>query len=196
MNRFTKKRIGILAIQGDYARHQTQLERLGVPNCLVRLPEDLKGIDNLIVPGGESTTMDIMLDRHSLREPLTQFGRSKPMFGTCAGMIMLATGIIENLSEITPLGLLDIDVDRNGYGRQVHSFEEEVVAVLDGNRTELTATFIRAPRITRMGPEVTTLATLAGEPVLVRQTNLLASSFHTELDDDTALLEYFLNEVR
>lgn len=190
-----KKRIGVLAIQGDYARHQQQLDQLGVKATEVRLASDLDGLDGLIIPGGESTTMDIMLDRHNLREPLTQFGRSLPLFGTCAGMIMLATGIEENLSNITPLALLDIDVNRNGYGRQVHSFDTELTAELAGTKTKLTGTFIRAPKITRVGDQVEILAKCAGDPVLVRQGNLLAASFHSELDDDPSLLAYFLNEV-
>lgn len=195
MSRFNGKKVGVLAIQGDYARHQHILDLLGVESLLVRLAKDLNRLDALIIPGGESTTLDIMLDRHSLREPLTEFGRSKPMFGTCAGMIMMAIKIEENLSNIRPLGLLDIDIDRNGYGRQVHSFEEKLKADLAGSPTELTATFIRAPKITRLGDSVETLASCAGDPVLVQQGNLLAASFHAELDDDTALLEYFLNEV-
>lgn len=190
-----KKRIGVLAIQGDYARHQQQLDQLGVEAAEVRLATDLNGLDGLIIPGGESTTMDIMLDRHNLREPLTQFGRSLPLFGTCAGMIMLATGIEENLSNITPLALLDIDVNRNGYGRQVHSFDTALTAELAGTETKLTGTFIRAPKITRVGDQVEILAKCAGDPVLVRQGNLLAASFHSELDDDPSLLAYFLNEV-
>lgn len=190
-----KNKVGVLAIQGDYARHQQQLDQLGVEATEVRLASDLDGLDGLIIPGGESTTMDIMLDRHNLREPLTQFGRSLPLFGTCAGMIMLATGIEENLSNITPLALLDIDVNRNGYGRQVHSFDTALTAELAGTVTKLTGTFIRAPKITRVGDQVEILAKCAGDPVLVRQGNLLAASFHSELDDDPSLLAYFLNEV-
>jgi len=190
------KKVGILAIQGDYARHRHQLERLGATAVLVRLPRDLEGLGALIIPGGESTTMDIVMDRFNLREPLVNFGRSKPVFGTCAGMIMLAARIENNISKVTPLGLMDIDVDRNGYGRQVYSFEERVSAALNGRPTDLTATFIRAPRIVRRGDRVETLAECKGDPVLVRQGNLLAASFHSELDDDTTLLEYFLKMVQ
>lgn len=195
MSRSVEKKVGILAIQGDYARHQHMLDQLSVAAVEVRLESDLENLDALIIPGGESTTMDIMLDRFALREPLIQFGRSKPLFGTCAGMIMIATRIENNLSHVTPLALMDIDVDRSGYGRQVHSFEEEIGADLAGKRTKLTATFIRAPKVTRLGSQVDTLATFKGDAVLVRQGNLLAASFHTELSEDVALLEYFLNEV-
>ena len=195
MSKWTNKRVGILALQGDYACHQRMLERLSVSSVLVRLEKDLARLDALIVPGGESTTMDIVMDRFNLREPLIAFGRSKPVFGTCAGMIMLASEIENNISNVTPLALMDIGVDRNGYGRQVHSFEAEIEADLAGEQCELIATFIRAPRVTRVGPDVTVLADYENDPVLVRQENLLAASFHTELEDDTRLLAYFLNEV-
>ena len=195
MNRFADTKVGVLAIQGDYARYQYQLGRIGAMSVLVRLAPDLEGLDALIIPGGESTTMDIMLDRFNMRDSLREFGRSKPLFGTCAGMIMLASGIEDNLSNVTPLALMDIDVDRLGYGRQVHSFQDEITADLAGKQLQLTATFIRAPRVTRIGPGVTNLAVYDGDPVLVRQDTLLAASFHTELAEDTALLEYFLDEV-
>jgi 5'-phosphate synthase pdxT subunit len=189
------KKIGILALQGDYAAHQRSLDQLGVGSVLVKLPRDLDGLDALIIPGGESTTMDIVMDRFELREPLVAFGRSKAILGTCAGMIMLASQIENNISKVTPLGLMDIAVDRNGYGRQVHSFEASFDADLAGQQCRLTATFIRAPRVTRVGPAVTVVATYKNDPVLVRQKNLLAASFHTELDDDTSLLVFFLNEI-
>ncbi len=195
MSKFENMKVGVLAIQGDYSEHKQQLDRLGATTVLVKLPRDLATLDALIIPGGESTTMDIVMDRFDLREPLIKFGRSKPVFGTCAGMIMLATKIENNVSKVTPLGLMDIDVDRNGYGRQVHSFEENVTADLAGKPVELVATFIRAPRVTRMGEPVVTLARYGDDAILVRQGNLLAASFHAELSEDTALLDYFLNEV-
>ncbi|MCD6248717.1 MAG: pyridoxal 5'-phosphate synthase glutaminase subunit PdxT [candidate division Zixibacteria bacterium] len=195
MSKYANKRVGILALQGDYARHQHLLDMLEVDSVLVRLERDLARLDALIIPGGESTTMDIVMDRFNLRKPLITFGRSKPVFGTCAGMIMLASEIENNISNVTPLGLMDIGVDRNGYGRQVHSFEASIDSNLAGERYEMTATFIRAPRITRVGPGVTVLAKYENDPILVQQNNLLAASFHTELDDDTRLLTYFLDEV-
>ena len=111
--------IGVLALQGDFERHLYQLDLLGARNRLVKLPRDLAGLDGLIMPGGESTTMNILFDRFNLREPLTEFGRSKPIYGTCAGMIMLAKHIDDNLSKVETLGLIDIDVVRNAPGRQV-----------------------------------------------------------------------------
>jgi len=185
--------VGVLAIQGDFERHGHQLRLLGVEAAEIRLPGQLQEIDRLIIPGGESTTINIMIDRFGLRGPLLEFGRQKPIFGTCAGMIMLSNQIDNNISGVRPLALLDITVDRNGYGRQVHSVDDKVVADLGRGPTELTATFIRAPRVTRVGAEVTVLATWRGDPVLVRQGRILAAAFHTELDDDTRLLEYFLS---
>lgn len=190
-----RKTVGVLAIQGDFERHVCQLELVGAQPVEVRLSLDLERLDALILPGGESTTMNIMIDRFDLREPLLRFGRSKPVFGTCAGMIMLAREIENNVSQVQPLGLMDIDVDRNGYGRQVHSFEEKLDADLAGQKASLTATFIRAPRVTRLGAGVETLATWHNDPVLIKQGRLLAASFHAELDNDTRLLEYFLAKV-
>ncbi|MEW5795157.1 MAG: pyridoxal 5'-phosphate synthase glutaminase subunit PdxT [Candidatus Zixiibacteriota bacterium] len=189
------KTVGVLAIQGDFERHIYQLGLVGARPVEVRLPGDLDKLDALILPGGESTTINIMIDRFDLRELLVRFGRSKPVFGTCAGMIMLAKKIENNTSNVNALGLLDIDVDRNGYGRQVHSWEDKVDADLAGQKAKLTATFIRAPRVTRVGPEIATLASWRNDPVLIRQNRLLAASFHAELDDDTTLLEYFLTRV-
>ncbi len=194
MTDYTDRCVGVLALQGDYEAHQAQLNRLNVRNVLVRQPVDMQRIDSLIIPGGETTTMSILLDRFEMRTPLEEFGRSHPVYGTCAGMIMLSTKIEDNISGVKPLGLMDIDVVRMGYGRQVHSFENGLKATLDNGEVSLTATFIRAPRITRVGDGVTVLSTYDNHPVLVRQGNLLAGSFHTELEDDTTVLEYFLND--
>ena len=193
MIKVSEMTVGVLAIQGDFERHGYQLGLLGVEPTEIRLPGQLRQVDRLIIPGGESTTINIMIDRFGLRGALLEFGRQKPIFGTCAGMIMLSNQIDNNISGVRPLALLDITVDRNGYGRQVHSVDDKVVADLGHGPTELTATFIRAPRVTRVGAEVTVLATWRGDPVLVRQGLILAAAFHTELDDDTRLLEYFLS---
>ena len=185
--------IGVLALQGDFERHQHQLFALGADVTLIRLAAELRQVDGLIIPGGESTTMDKLLDRFALREPLIDFGRKKPIWGTCAGMIMLSKKIDDNLSGVTPLGLMDIDVVRNGYGRQVFSFHTDLRAELNGGMTTLKADFIRAPRITRHGDKVNTIAVYRGDPVLVVERHLMASSFHTELEEDTTLLRYFLD---
>ncbi|TET95367.1 MAG: pyridoxal 5'-phosphate synthase glutaminase subunit PdxT [Candidatus Zixiibacteriota bacterium] len=192
MSRYSRLRVGVLALQGDFQRHSHQLDLLGVKATEVRLPADLQQLNALIVPGGESTTINTLIDRFSLREPLLAFGRSQPIWGTCAGMVILAKNVVDNQAGIKTLGLLDIDVVRVGYGRQVFSFEESITADLGDGPVALTATFIRAPKVTRTGPAVQSLAAYRDSPVLVSQGNILASSFHTELDDNTTLLEYFL----
>jgi pyridoxal 5'-phosphate synthase pdxT subunit len=193
MTDYSRLHIGILAIQGDFERHEHQVRLLGATPHLVKLPADLDGIDGIIFPGGESTTMSIMMDRHGLRGPLLRFCKAHPTYGTCAGMIMLSKRIVDNQSGVIPLALVDIEVLRNGYGRQVFSFEETVeVRLKDGIRA-VKATFIRAPKVASMGKGVETLAEFGGSPVLIRQGNRLASSFHTELEEDTTVLRYFLD---
>ncbi len=194
MSKYKNLNVGVLALQGDFESHMKRLISIGADSTLVKLPADLEDIDGIIIPGGESTTMDNLIDRFDLRPHLTQFGRTHPVWGTCAGMIMLAKDIVDNQAKVQPLGLMDIDVIRMGYGRQVFSFEDNIMARLDDQNVEMTATFIRAPVISRIGENVQTLAVYHGAPVLVSENNILASSFHTELDDDTTLLEYFLNK--
>ena len=139
--------------------------------------------------------MNKLIDRFRLRQPLTDFCKSKPVWGTCAGMIMLSKKIEDNQSNVTPLGILDIDVLRNGYGRQVFSFEDKIDVTFGNGTSKLAATFIRAPKITRLGKDVNVLGRIKSDPVLIEQKNILASSFHTELSDDTTLLKYFLTKV-
>ncbi len=191
MTDFSKLTLGLLALQGDFEQHQRQLRLLGVPNRLVKLSAQLEGLDGLIMPGGESTTMNILLDRFSLREPLVKFAEHHPVYGTCAGMILLSKKILDNQSGVTTLGLIDIDVTRNGYGRQIHSVEETVEAHFDGSQS-FRAAFIRAPKVERVGAGVTVLATYRGDPVLVRQGKVLAAAFHNELGEDTTVLRHFL----
>ena len=183
--------VGVLALQGDFELHERQIRQLGATARRVRLPRDLDGLDGLVMPGGESTTMDILMDRYALREPLRRFGVSRAIYGTCAGMILLAKTIEDNQAGVTPLALLDIDVVRNGYGRQVFSFDEEISAKLNGDNRSFRGSFIRAPRVSRIGVGVEILAEFRGDPVLVQQKHILAASFHAELDTNTDLLEYF-----
>lgn len=194
MNHSNSKSIGVLALQGDYEAHERQLKLLGAKAVEVRLPKDLEGLDALILPGGESTTMDKLINRFGLRQPLTDFCKSKPAWGTCAGMIMLSQKIEDNQSLVTPLGILDIDVLRNGYGRQVFSFEDKIDVSFGNGTSKLAATFIRAPKITRLGKDVKILGKFGGDAVLISQSNILASSFHTELSGDTTLLKYFITK--
>jgi 5'-phosphate synthase pdxT subunit len=195
MATFSHLTIGILALQGDYALHQRQLLSLGTAVRLVKLPRDLEGLDALIMPGGESTTMTILMNRFGLREPLAEFVAAKPVYGTCAGMILLGKGIEENQSGIVPFGQIDIDVLRNGWGRQIFSFEDTISVNLNGTPRALRAAFIRAPKVTRVGEVVQVLGTYRNSPVLVSQGITLAAAFHNELDTEGVLLRYFLENL-
>ena len=184
--------IGILALQGAYEAHAKMLRTLGATPRLVRLPADLDGIDGLIMPGGESTTMLKFLERHGFFDTLKTFVQTIPTFGTCAGAILLATDV-ENPTQKS-LAALDITVERNSYGRQIDSTILHADSKLPGGPLEMV--FIRAPRITRTGAAVETLATREMNPVLVRQGHILAATFHPELSHDTRVHELFLNLVR
>ena len=184
--------IGILALQGAYEAHAKMLCTLGATPRLARLPADLDGIDGLIMPGGESTTMLKFLERHGFFDTLKTFVQTIPTFGTCAGAILLATDV-ENPTQKS-LAALDITVERNSYGRQIDSTILHADSKLPGGPLEMV--FIRAPRITRTGAAVETLATRETNPVLVRQGHILAATFHPELSHDTRVHELFLNLVR
>jgi 5'-phosphate synthase pdxT subunit len=176
-------RIGVLAVQGNFREHVSVLRRLGVDAAEVRRPEQLEGLDGLVVPGGESTAIRRLMRVGGLEEPVAEFPGA--LFGTCAGMILF---------DRSHLGLLDADVERNAYGRQVASFEADVE--LEGEDEPLRGVFIRAPRIVEAGPGVEVLGQLEGEPVLVREGRVLAASFHPELTDDTRVHERFLELAR
>ncbi|MCH9031589.1 MAG: pyridoxal 5'-phosphate synthase glutaminase subunit PdxT, partial [candidate division Zixibacteria bacterium] len=159
----------------------------------VRDPSGLKGLDGLILPGGESTTIIKLINTFEMRAPLIELGKSLPVWGSCAGMILMSREVEDGIIE--PLGLLDISVARNAYGRQIHSTEERVTINWNESQIETRAAFIRAPRITRLGESVQVLAKRGADPVLIRQGNLLASSYHDELFDEGLTTEYFLKEV-
>jgi 5'-phosphate synthase pdxT subunit len=181
-------RIGVLALQGDYAAHADALRQIGVEPALVRSKDDLVGIAGLIIPGGESTTFLKLLEREGLFDPLLQFVKSKPTFGTCAGCILLATKVTN--PEQPSLQVLDATVERNAYGRQIESHIVTGETSLPGGPLEMV--FIRAPRITSVGKEVEVLAARDGEPVMVRQGKLLAATFHPELSEDRRIHKYFV----
>ena len=188
-------KVGVLALQGDFAEHETVLRCLGVETVEVRLPQDLEGLDSLIMPGGESTTFGHLMELYGLNEPIKDMaGRGIPIWGTCAGMIMIARELTED--EPTPMGLVDIVVVRNAFGRQVDSFEADLdIRPLEGE--PFRGVFIRAPVISKVGEGVEVLACLPdGAPVAVRQQNFLATAFHPELTDDPRLHQYFLNFKR
>jgi pyridoxal 5'-phosphate synthase pdxT subunit len=176
-------RIGVLAVQGNFREHAAMLRRLGARVVEVRKPEQLHGLDGLVIPGGESTAIMRLIRLYGLEEAIERF--TSPIFGTCAGMILL---------DRNHLGLVDLAVERNGYGRQVASFEADLR--LEGDEEPLRGVFIRAPRVVDEGPRVKTLASYEGEPVLLRDGRFLVASFHPELTDDTRVHERFLDMVR
>ena len=190
-------RVGVLALQGAFVEHEKILHHLGVVAVEVRLPEHLEGLDGLIIPGGESTTIARLATKYGLIEPLRALGKAgKPLWGTCAGMILMAKGITDGEPGQSLLELMDIRVRRNAFGRQVDSFETDLeVPVLGGE--PFPAVFIRAPLIERVGEGVEVLARLEdGTVVAVRQGNLLATSFHPELTEDERFHRYFVETGR
>jgi 5'-phosphate synthase pdxT subunit len=176
-------KIGVLALQGNFREHAAMLRRLGADAVEVRKPEQLEGLDGLVVPGGESTTFMRLMRLYGLEEAIRRF--EQPILGTCAGLIVL---------DRDHLGLVDVEVARNASGRQVSSFEADLD--LAGEDKPLRGVFIRAPRVTAAGEGVEVLADLDGEPVLLRQGRFLVATFHPELTDDTRVHELFLDSVR
>jgi len=186
-------RIGVLALQGDVREHLRSLAAAGAEAGEVRTPAQLEGLDGLVIPGGESTTLGKLLAKVSLDRAIAGFAQQgRGIFGTCAGLILMAQSI--NGSRQPRLGLMDVEVDRNAYGRQVQSFEAELEMPALGTQA-FAGVFIRAPRIAAVGPGVEVLAEFGGHPVLVREGALLAAAFHPELSDDPRLHRYFLSLV-
>ncbi len=178
--------VGVLALQGGFEAHRRVLEQHGAAVREVRVPADLEGLDGLILPGGESTTMTLGIEREGLADPLRGFARGgRPVLGTCAGLILL---------DRDHLGLIDIRAERNAFGRQVHSFEQDLDLGLEGG--PLPAVFIRAPWITEFGDGVEILAEVDGHAVAARQGSIVVISFHPELSGDTRVHESFLADVR
>lgn len=187
--------VGVLALQGAFAKHVEALERCGATAVEVRTAEELKSCGALVIPGGESTTIIKLLQTFELDEPLAKrLADGMAVFGTCAGMILLARSVSDGHPDQLSFDAIDIDVRRNGYGRQINSFEADLsIDGLDG--PPLTAAFIRAPVVERTGPEVEILAEHEGAAVLCRQGNVLVSSFHPELTADDRLHQYFLDHL-
>jgi len=176
-------KVGVLAVQGNFREHVAMLRGLGADVLEVRLPEQLDGLDGLVIPGGESTAIMRLIRLYGLEDAIRAFGA--PVFGTCAGMILL---------DRAHLGLVDVDVERNGYGRQLASFEADLA--VEGDEEPLRGVFIRAPRVRHAGSGVEVLASHEGVPVLLRQGRFLIASFHPELTDDARVHERFLELVR
>jgi 5'-phosphate synthase pdxT subunit len=191
------KRVGVLSLQGDFAAHGEALGRAGAEPVYVRHRAELAGLDGLVIPGGESTTMLKLLRYDDLMAPLAEFARRKPVFGTCAGAILMATEVSAPAQE--SLGLIDMAVERNGYGRQLDSRVTSIEPDREFTRRTaagpLEAVFIRAPIIRRVGARVTVLASYGGDPVLVEQGPHLAATFHPELTQDARVHRLFLNKL-
>lgn len=187
-------KVGVLALQGDVREHLLALEATGVSPTSVKRADELAGVDAMVLPGGESTTIGKLLDRFGLLEPLRdRASGGMPMYGTCAGLILMARDIVGTQDAPHRLSVLDVAVKRNAYGRQVDSFETDLEVT--GLDLPFRAVFIRAPSIEEVGQDVEVLATVDGAPVLVRQGPLLASSFHPEMTSDARIHELFVNTI-
>jgi 5'-phosphate synthase pdxT subunit len=191
------KRVGVLALQGDFDAHAKAAKRAGAAAVEVRSAADLQDLDGLIIPGGESTTMLKLLNQEKLMEPLREFGRQRPIFGTCAGAILLANEVTSPAQE--SLGLIDIGVERNAYGRQIDSRVSTVTPEPEfQSRTspgDMEAVFIRAPIIRRVGKDARVLARYQGDPVLVEEGRHMVATFHPELSKDSRVHELFLQKL-
>jgi 5'-phosphate synthase pdxT subunit len=192
-----KKRVGVLALQGDFDAHAKALDRAGAEAVEVRGVDDLNSVDGLVIPGGESTTMLKLLNFMNLMEPLREFVREKPVFGTCAGAILLAKDV-ENPKQES-FGVIDLTVERNAYGRQIDSRVAQITPEAEfqqrAGEGDVEAVFIRAPIIRRTGPGVRVLAEYEGDPVLVEQGRHLVATFHPELTLDSRVHRLFLSKI-
>ena len=193
------KSVGLLTLQGDYEKHRQAFAALDVETTGVRRPADLEQISGLVIPGGESTTLTRLMDSGGLRQPLRDYAAEHPVMGTCAGLIMMSKSLVDEEFKdfgVKPLGVLNCQVQRNGYGRQIDSFTAPVaIDILDGSDEPFPAVFIRAPRIVAVGPDVEVVAQHEGEPVAVRQRNLLGLTFHPELTGDLRIHNVFLQMI-
>jgi 5'-phosphate synthase pdxT subunit len=184
--------VGIVAFQGDFTKHQEAFAKLGCLTQLVKSSWQLANIDCLVIPGGESSVIDRFVKSQQIADPIKAFATTKPVWGTCAGMIMLATQV-ENDPGLSPLGLLDITVDRNGYGRQFDSFVDNGEFTVNGKTQKLEMVFIRAPKVTSIGEGVQVLGKCRKEPVIVQQGKVVATAFHPEMTNSTKFQQYFLS---
>jgi len=187
------KTVGVLALQGDVAEHLAQLQQRDIQGVAVRNRADLAALAALIIPGGESTAISHLMQTGGLYDPIREFARHHPVLGTCAGLIMCGRRIEGVHHPVIPLELIDIQVTRNGFGRQVDSFETMLFIAALGK--SVPAVFIRAPFIETVGDNVTVLARYENKIVMAEQGNILVCSFHPELTEDTSVLEYFLNKI-
>ncbi len=185
--------IGILALQGDFEKHQLKIEQLGERAVLVRTKEQLDQCDGLIIPGGESTTLIKLMKKHDMWDTVIEFAKTKTVYGTCAGCILVANSIVE--MDQDSLKLIDIAVQRNAYGRQVDSFIDDIKLQLNRSTDFMEGVFIRTPKIVSIGDKVTPLAWHQDDIVLAEQKNVLVGTFHPELTDDLKIHHYFINKT-
>lgn len=192
-------KVGVLALQGAFREHIEMVKKCREEVEEIKLPEQLEKIDGIIIPGGESTTMEKLLSGYGFKEHLDKFRRDgKPIFGTCAGLILIAKKVI---GEKSGLGYINIDVERNAYGRQIDSFEEfinldgEIIGKPDIYKNKFKAVFIRAPKIKKIGKSVKVLSRLNGNVILAREENILVSTFHPELTEDSRIHKYFIKII-
>ena len=191
-----KLKIGVLALQGAFAKHLEMLKSMGIDACEVRKPIDLKGCGGVIIPGGESTTILKQLWFIELFDALADFAKEKHLFGTCAGLILMSKKVEAN-EGMKPFGILDVVVERNAFGRQVESFETQVEVSLSGSKAvKYPAVFIRAPRIRKWGPEVKVLASFQEEPILIQDGRHLGATFHPELSHNSLIHEHFVSLIK
>ena len=186
------KAVGVLALQGAYQKHIDMLQTLNVRACTVRKAHELNHCCALIIPGGESTTISLLIQEYGLYEPIRTFAENNPVMGVCAGMIMLATEVDD--TRVTPLRLMPFTAMRNYYGRQVHSFTADIKLKFDNSNHFYPAQFIRAPGISGLSPEIDVLATYGNEAVMIAAGKHVALSFHPELTDDTRIHRYWLKK--
>jgi 5'-phosphate synthase pdxT subunit len=187
------KIIGILALQGAYQKHVDSLSRLGIESRLIRKTAELDDCDGLIIPGGESTTMSLLINQSGMYEPLQQFSQSKPVMGVCAGMIMMASSVDDE--RVTPLHILPFKALRNHYGRQVNSFTADIRLNFTDDEEPLHAHFIRAPGVTDLGAGIEVLAQYDHSPIMIGMNKHIALSFHPELTADTRIHQYWLSKI-
>lgn len=190
-----QQKVGVLALQGDFAKHIQMLQNLDVSTKEVRTPKDLSECRGLIIPGGESTVILRQIHYIQLEAPLQKFAKQNPIFGTCAGLILMSKEILGD--NMGPFGWIDATIERNAYGRQYESFHAQIAVKLPGTKLkDVSGLFIRAPRIRKYGSEVKVLAEYEGEPVLIQQESFLGATFHTELTGDDTLHRYFLEMIQ
>ena len=187
-------KIGILALQGDFELHSRMLTALGMDTIYVRKPDQLSYCRGLIIPGGESTTLMKLMRGGGLFESISDFAADKPVFGTCAGLIMLATDLVND--NLETLGLIDLSVERNAYGRQINSFIDSVEIRINEKLDSFEGIFIRAPRIVAVGEGIDILGTHGGDVVLAENDQVFVAAFHPELTNDVRIHQYFVDKIR